>query len=436
MKNSFLLFFLLLLNCSSPGNLEIDVENLKRDGSTFLKSKDSQYQNFNEVSKIESILLYKKYINISTSNFIINDFKLLKYFNSGSSLKLFNSNKEAEFFKNNIYNKSILYFNDFLIFVDDETNLIILSKDLKILKKIQIHKKNKRQNYIFKFSLIGNNNILYVSDNMGSILAVDISTNKILWRNDFSVPFLSNLAINKNSIFVTNSNGKLFSFDLLTGKQNWSYETGTNTIKSEQSYKITITNNILVFTNDLGSLYAIDLNKNSILWNYIIEHSGERSASDILESSDLYVEENFLYFSTTYGKLVKFDILEGKQIWKNDFSSNLNLLTTRDHVVIINQDGYFSILNKFTGTLLFKKNLAKFDSQKKKRNFGFKLNNLYAGLEHIYVTDSQGYLIKIDTKNLQNIQYIKISDQIKSKIISTNENLYFVGEKNYIYQIK
>ena len=437
MKNSFLLlFFLFLINCSSSSNLEIDVESLKKEGLTILKSKNTQDQSVEEISKIESIILYKNYININISDFIINEFKLFKYFNSSSNAQSLNSNNDAEFNKLNVYNKDLLYFNNFLILVDDEANLIFLDKDLKVFKKFQIHKKNKRHNYIFKFSLIGKNGILYVSDNMGSILAIDINAYKILWRNDFSVPFLSNLAISKNSIFVTNSNGKLFSFDLLTGKQNWSYETGTNTIKSDRSYKITILNNILVFTNDLGNLYAIDLNKRSILWNYITEYSGERTDLDVLQSSNLYIEDNFLYFSTTHGKLVKLDIIQGKQVWKNDFSSNLNLFTTKDHVIIINEEGYFSIFNKLTGTPLFKKNLAKLNSQKKIKNSTFKLNNLYASSEYIYVTTSNGYLIKIDSKNLQNIQYNKISDQIKSKIISINENFYFIGEKNYIYKIK
>ena len=126
--------------------------------------------------------------------------------------------------KKKIYiKKNILYYKNNLIFIDDYSNIVVVNSDFKIISKYKIYKNSFYENYLLRFSVNVSNDILYVADNMGGIIAYDIIKNSIIWRNNLTVPFLSNILIYNNAVYVLNSNGKLYSFNVINGAQNWSW---------------------------------------------------------------------------------------------------------------------------------------------------------------------------------------------------------------------
>ena len=109
MKSSlFLIIFFFLVSCSSNPNLEIDIENLKKEGQVILNSKSASSSALEEIYKISQVKI---------NNTITNKF-LLK-----SDLEQNNINiKKQSFFKSNDsnpYKKNILSNDDNIIFIDD-----------------------------------------------------------------------------------------------------------------------------------------------------------------------------------------------------------------------------------------------------------------------------------------------------------------------------
>lgn len=80
--------------------------------------------------------------------------------------------------------------------------------------------------------MLSQGNNLYISDNLGTIFSVDINSFEIKWKKSLNVPFLSNIILQNDDLYLINSNGKLFSINILNGITNWSYDTGSNLIKS------------------------------------------------------------------------------------------------------------------------------------------------------------------------------------------------------------
>ena len=88
-----------------------------------------------------------------------------------------------------------MYLDKNIVFVDDRGTLYVVNENFKLLNKFQVQNLKNHKGYPLKFSLVSENNILFIADNLGSILAYDLKNYKIIWRNDFEVPFLSNLAL-------------------------------------------------------------------------------------------------------------------------------------------------------------------------------------------------------------------------------------------------
>ena len=410
---------ILLIGCSKKTNLDIDIEELRKDGVTLLESNTKSNSDYVEINKINNISLNQLSLN-SSINFSFNVTKSKFFFNHNS---------------NNFYEKQIIYFDNKISYVDDDANLFILDHDLKLINKFQIYKKKQYGNYLLKFSLIQKDNIIYIADNLGRISAYDFVKNSLLWFSDLNVPFISNLVIYKNSIFVTNGNGKLFSFNISNGLQNWSFETGTNTFKSHKAYEMILNNNILIFSNDLGLIYFINLDDQKLLYNYTLEQDKRLINNDLLQLSKFFIDKEHLYFSSNFGKIVKLNVFTKKKLWSSNYTSNLNLIKIIDKLIMINEDGYLNIYDDMAGQILFSKNLINIILKNGYKSKNIKFKNIFLSSGYIYAFTNEGHIISLNSNNFNDIKIKKISDKIISNILVLKNGIFFIGANNYLYKI-
>lgn len=437
MRTNLIFFYLLLIiSCSPKVNLELDIKDLKKEGTAILQSKNLE-NSYKEIYKISKITTYParkisnwNYPNFNSNNLIPNIEMEIN----------FSITKNSTFFKNlsnNLYRKEILQVGSNIIFVDDQSTLFILSEDFKLIKKLQVHNSKNYDDYPLKFSLASDNNTLFIADNLGSILAYDLKTYKIIWRNNLEVPFLSNLALSKNAVFVSNSNGKLYSFNTLTGKQNWSYETGTQTAKSHNAYKVSVFNGKLLFSNDFGKIICIDLYKQVILWSHTLQLASNYPDINLLELADFVVENNSLYIASSFGKFLKLDMNSGKIIWSNDiYSATAIPLVNSNTAALITNDGFLSIYSKATGKILYRKNLLNILQTKNIKTTNTRLNNIFLLSEKFYISTNDGYIFLLNTNSLKSVEYKKLSDAINSNIAISKKSILFVGNDDTIFKIQ
>ena len=441
MKKFFFLFFLLIfVSCSSKKTeLEIDIDNLKKEGRVLIEKNISANEQHN-ISNIKNFDTYPlanntyifdwNYSHLNSSNY-------LNHFMAVPEIKILKKERiDYDNSKNNFFEKNILYHNKKIIYVDDFSNLLIVDNNFNLLKKYQIHPKSSFGKYSLKFSLASENGIMYIADNLGFVLAYDLNNFTLLWKINLNVPFFSNLVILNKDIFVTNSNGKLFSINKLTGKQNWSFETGTSSIKSYNAFKIAIYNDKLVFSNDLGVLYCINLSTQSIAWSINIPESIKKTSGEFLKLSPLVLRNNFLYVASNYGKFIKVNLNTGEIIWSVDAISYTIPILNPSSAIIVDENGYILIIDINNGKVLYKNKLDELLKIKNKNLKKINFNNMFLASNKLYITTIDGYLFYIDVKNLENIKYKKISESINSNILINDNNIFFLDTIGTIYKIK
>ena len=437
MRTNLIFFILfLIISCTPKVNLELDIENLKNEGVVILQNKNLEdvTDEIRKISKtdinpIKSIADWG-YPNFNSNNLIPN-------INLNINLSIQQDNNFFKNSTNNFYRKEIININNNIIFVDDRATLFILNENFKLVHKFQIHNLKKYKDYPLKFSLVSESDILFISDNLGSIFAYDLKNYKTLWRNELEVPFLSNLALYKNNIFVSNSNGKIYSFNTLSGKQNWSYETGTQTAKSYKAYRVSISNNKLLFSNDFGKITCIDLDKQTVLWSRILQLSTAYQDMNLLELADFVTENNNLYITSSFGRFLKLDLNNGNILWSNNIYSATTIpIINNNSVALITDNGFLNIFDKASGKILYKKNLLNFLHMKKNKNKKNSLNNIFLLSGKFYITTNNGYVFLVNSNDLQFIEYKKLSSSINSNIAISKNAIFFVGNKDAIFKIQ
>ena len=437
MRTNLIFFILfLIISCTPKVNLELDIENLKNEGVVILQNKNLEDVT-DEIKKISKtdINPIKSIADWGYPNFNSNN--LIPNINLNINLSI---QKDNNFFKNstnNFYRKEIININNNIIFVDDRATLFILNENFKLVHKFQIHNLKKYKDYPLKFSLVSESDILFISDNLGSIFAYDLKNYKTLWRNELEVPFLSNLALYKNNIFVSNSNGKVYSFNTLSGKQNWSYETGTQTAKSYKAYRVSISNNKLLFSNDFGKITCIDLDKQTVLWSRTLQLSTAYQDMNLLELADFVTENNNLYITSSFGRFLKLDLNNGNILWSNNIYSATTIpIINNNSVALITDNGFLNIFDKASGKILYKKNLLNFLHMEKNKNKKNSLNNIFLLSGKFYITTNNGYVFLVNSNDLQFIEYKKLSSSINSNIAISKNAIFFVGNKDAIFKIQ
>lgn len=437
MRTNLIFFlFIIIISCSPKVNLELDIENLKKDGISILQSKNLKFDR-SEVYKISQLATYPVIKNKNWTNPNFNSSTPIPNIELDINFSISKTNNFFKDVKNNFYRKEILSIDKNTIFVDDQSTLFVINEDFKLLNRFKIHNLDKNKGYPLKFSLAWKNNILFISDNLGSILAYDLNFFKIIWRNDLEVPFLSNLALSEKSIFVSNSNGKVYSFDILTGKQNWSFETGTQTAKSHKAYRMSVVNNKLLFSNDFGKITCIDLAKEVLLWSHTLQLATAYHDINLLELADFVVENNNLYITSSFGSFLKLDLNSGKILWSNDiFSTKTTPLINKNTAALVSNDGFLNVLDKTTGKLLYKKNLLKLLRIENIETKNIIPNNIFLLSDKLYITTNNGYFFWADSKNLEAVKYKKISNTISSNISISKQNIFFVGNDDTIFKIQ
>ena len=437
MRTNLIFFILfLIISCTPKVNLELDIENLKNEGVVILQNKNLEdvTDEIRKISKtdinpIKSIADWG-YPNFNSNNLIPN-------INLNINLSIQQDNNFFKNSTNNFYRKEIININNNIIFVDDRATLFILNENFKLVHKFQIHNLKKYKDYPLKFSLVSESDILFISDNLGSIFAYDLKNYKTLWRNELEVPFLSNLALYKNNIFVSNSNGKIYSFNTLSGKQNWSYETGTQTAKSYKAYRVSISNNKLLFSNDFGKITCIDLDKQTVLWSRTLQLSTAYQDMNLLELADFVTENNNLYITSSFGRFLKLDLNNGNILWSNNIYSATTIpIINNNSVALITDNGFLNIFDKASGNILYKKNLLNFLHMEKNKNKKNSLNNIFLLSGKFYITTNNGYVFLVNSNDLQSIEYKKLSSSINSNIAISKNAIFFVGNKDAIFKIQ
>ena len=433
-RNFFLIFCFAIIGCSSKQKsiFEFDFELLKKQGTeVFLENKKEKKNNPD--SYVNKIILTKSTENFDwlQANGNYSNSKIYK--NLPLKFNFLNKSKvSVDINKNNKAKRDLLYSDNKILLVDDSGVIFVFDESLNLLHKHSIYKKNIYENYLLKFSLVSDGVNAYISDNFGGLLAYDFKSNKIIWQNNFGVPFKSNLAIFKKNIYVTNTNGKLFSFDMSSGRQNWSYETGANNSKKDNAFKIAIFKNKILFSNDLSELICIDLEKNNLVWSFNLLKYGISNHTNLFQLSDIIINENNFYFSTSYGDILSFSLEDGRFRWSTKFNSLNTPVINGKYLISGNNIGEFLILNKNNGVIMHNDFLPNLSNSK---NIKLSLDQIFISSNTVYFSANNGDVYYLDSKNLKDVKSKPMFDKIYSNIVIIRDFVFYIDSLGSVKKI-
>ena len=418
MKLLLIFFSLIIYSCSSDKDKKVDLDIFKKQGekinvfdlnNVFDKEVDAR-----SLLQLNQPQLNKKwsYEHFSSNNF----YDHLVY--EGKFQDIFKKSIGDYVNKNND-SGSLLVFENFVFFSDEKGKIYKFDTiSQKVIWELKIYE-SSYNDYPKNIALFLNGHVLYAADNLGFIYSIDVQVGKIVWQQNYGIPFSSHLNFNKGVLYVVNQNSRLYAFNPADGQKIWSFEALSGLIKPSRSSNISLYDNKLLFSNDLGDITAIDLDQQVIIWTKNILSQNTISNNLVFKISNILIDKKDVYVSSNSGDLFNFNLETGEIKWSYKLSSIQNHISTEKYLFVLTENGFVVAFNKLNGTILWSLNLAKLSKDKK---VSLEYYGLLLASNNLYATSSNGDIYKISANDGKYVTHKKInSDLSRAPIIIDNK---------------
>lgn len=432
----FFLFFLSivsLMSCSFDNKSGIWSSNIKQTKQ--IERFEDFETIFTDQQTFNSIIKAPNNLEISIEAIIKNKKWLDEYYQNSNNTKNFSyKNIQNIVFKSKKIIKTEV--KDKILF--DKGNLITINKR-GLLHVYSIEKKKIIYQYNFykdKFkkikkniNFIVENDIIYLSDNLGFFYALDYKSDKIIWAKNFKVPFRSNIKISENKIITSDQNNTLIILNRLNGQILRKIPTEETPLKNRYVNSLALSENSIFFLNTYGSLYSLNKNDLRINWFININQSLETDKNNLFYSNPIVISKNKIILSTD-PYLYVIDTVNGSTLSKNPVTSIVTPIVSENNIFLITKDNLLINYNLDSKKILYSldiiQEVASFlDSRKKNINIKY----FFLVNDEIFIFLDNSYVIKFNINgSLKEI--FKFPSTLKTSPIFIEDLILYLNKSN------
>ncbi len=422
-----LIIFLLINNCSFNENSKI-WENKEK--------KINKEKNIKKVfeEKNRTVSEFNKNLKLNLSKISTNN-KINKNLNNvGSQHYEGKLNKAGNFKFSKIQeidqlNFKPLFLTDGIIYFNKKGTIIKYNNNQKILwKKNYYSKAEKKLNPKLNF-IIDDKNLL-IADSISKYYSINTETGELNWSKYNIYPFNSEIKKYEKNFFVVDYKNTLRCFKISDGSECWNLKTEDTFTISSSKYSLIVVNEKVIFSNSIGDITSVDINTGLINWQLPTQSNDIVYENFTFKNSKIVSDNNTVFFSNNKNQFYSLDLKTGIPNWINKVNSNLTPIIIENLIFTVSNEGYLYVIEKSNGNILRVSDLLKDFKYKKRVNI--KTKGFIIGDNKLYLTISNGYILKVNLETGNVIQLEKASNKSVSKPYIFNKNLFIVRNGSII----
>ena len=431
-----LLILIFLQNCSFDNksgiwNSDVTISKKEKDLFKDFEALNVSSQEFKKIIPIQKDFKFNKiasFDNNKWNDVLFNESNNLKNFKYNEKFNLVFKSKKISKFK---IDDNLLFEKDNILSTDQNGNIITFSiSENEIISKYNFYKKKYKKKKK-KLNIIIENDLAYVSDNLGYFYALKYKENKILWAKKYEVAFRSNIKIYKDKLITSNQNNQLYFINKNNGEILTIIPTEGTVIKNKFQNNISLNDKLSFFINTFGSLYAINNDNMRVIWFINLNQSLDLNPSNIFTGNQIVNDGNNLAISSNEFTYI-IDLNTGSTLYKKNFSSELRPIILNKYFFTITKNNFLISMNINNGKIIYSYDLnlkiAEFLNIKKKdadiKNFMILNGKIVIFLQNSFI------LISNINGNLEQIR--KLPTKINSYPITIDKTLLYLDKKNKI----
>ena len=232
--------------------------------------------------------------------------------------------------------------------------------------------------------------VVVVGSLKGNVIALDESTGKELWRVRINSELLSAPAIGERVVALRSVDGRLHGLDIHTGKQLWAVEQQVPRLSLRGTATPVISGDTVICGFDNGKVMAVSQVNGDTLWDTALSSPHGRTELERLVDVDAAVRvvDDNVYAVGFQGRIAMLALDSGQIWWAHDMSSNRGLVADDQAVYVAQADGVLMALRQRDGSEMWH------NDQIRRRSLSTPALTSTA----VVVADYQGFVHWIDKK--------------------------------------
>ncbi len=440
MKLFYIILIFLLCNCSFDNKTGI----WKNENNPSKNKDQSVFKDFEKITFVNEIfnktIQLKRNFKFNLDEPVTSDYWKDYFYgknNNTENFKYSDLNKiifKSKKLTRNKTNNYLLFEKNNLIVSDLKGNIIVYSINNKsIIAKFNFYKKKyKKINKIL--SLIVENNVIYITDNIGYIYAYNYNKNQILWAKNYKKPFRSNLKLHNNKIIASNQNNDLLILEKLNGNLVKLIPSEETVIKNLFINNLCLSKNQILFLNTYGSLYSINKDDYELNWFLNLNKSSNLNYTNLFYGSEIVSHDSKIFISSNENFYI-IDSKTGFIITKKNFSLISRPVINRKNVFLISKNNFLISMDINSGRINYSydigRKIANFINSKKNE---IKIKTLLIVNNGIFIFLKNSYVIKLNIKG-EIKELIKLPSKLQSHPIFIDNYLLYLDKRNKLFLI-
>ena len=318
-----------------------------------------------------------------------------------------------------------LFSNNRFFFTDKKGNLIIYSIEKELISKFNFYK-NKYKKIEKKLDIIIQNDMVYISDNLGYIYAFNYKKNILDWAKYYKIPFRSNLKISQNKLVASDQNNNIYFLNKENGNILKFIPTEETILKKKFRNNISIGDNSLIFLNTFGSLYSIDYLNLKMNWFLNLNKSLDLGPSNLFSGNQVVAYKDKIFISSNDNTYI-IDDLNGNIIFKKNFASEIRPVLHNNLYITATKNNFLIAININNGEIIYSINFNKHILNSAKGD-NIKPSNLFIANNKIFVFLNNSYFVNFSIDGIF-LRTEKLPATMKSDPIFVENSLHFLDKK-------
>ena len=278
--------------------------------------------------------------------------------------------------------------------------------------------------------------LLIASTSFGELYAIDPSTGRDIWVQEFSAPATSAPTIANGRVYLVTKDNKSWAVNIETGKLDWSVLSieGLATVSGNGGPAITSDSVILGYPS--GEIISAELSTGTVIWRDFVGGSRGRGPISVLTgiTASPVVVDNRVYISNQSGSTVAFDLATGSKIWSVPEGSFGSVLKIDNSVFLISDTSELIRIDADSGNQIWSVGLPNYKDDRPRRrkavysNFGPLMAN-----GQIIVASGDGLIRFFDPVTAELVKRIPIPNGAATPPIIVNNVLYIISTDGTLF---
>lgn len=279
--------------------------------------------------------------------------------------------------------------------------------------------------------------VAYVSSGLGVVMALDLLTGEVKWREEMRVPLHSAPTVSGGRLFVTTDDNEILAMNAATGDVIWTYQGIVESARMLTAPSSAVVDEVVIAPFASGELVAMRVQNGSVLWQDALSSAGRLTPLATLNdiAAGPVVADGYVIASAQSGAMGAFDLRNGQRLWSQPAGTIGYPWVAGDFVYTVTTDGQAICLSKLDGSVLWMTQLTQFKNAKKRKKRISWAGPVLAG-ERLLLFSSRGEGVELNPYSGAITREFKVGAPVYVPPIIANETVYVLTDDAKIIAYK